>query len=130
MSDGSEDWFPVNIEKFEKSCGSEIGYYWYFMGSNSYRLGKLSQEKAEEKLNEMIQKKLINEGGVLIASEGKHIDALKAMINGAKEYPDAEFHISEIIWEESQMYFADEKSLDETVKIIQDRVSTYISEKS
>lgn len=130
VSDGSEDWFPVNIEKFEKSCGSEIGYYWYFAGSNTYRLGKLSQEKAEEKLNEMIQKKLINEGGVLIASEEKHIDALKAMINGAKEYPDAEFHISEIIWEESQMYFSGEKSLDETVKIIQDRVSTYISEKS
>ena len=39
------------------------------------------------------------------------------------------YRIISMINEEAQMYFEDEKSLDETVKIIQDRVSTYMSER-
>ena len=34
-----------------------------------------------------------------------------------------------MIYEEADIYFSDAKSLDETVKVIQNRVSTYISER-
>ena len=57
------------------------------------------------------------------------IASLKDLINGAGAYPDAVEKIIDMIYEESQMYFEGDKSLDDTVKIIQDRVSTYLSER-
>ena len=43
---------------------------------------------------------------------------------------DADTEIMELIREDASAYFAGAKSLDETVKIIQGRVSIYVSEHS
>ena len=58
----------------------------------------------------------------------EHVDGLKALINGSQKPPATQNKIFEIISEEADMYYSGAKSLDETVKIIQNRVSTYISE--
>ena len=45
-------------------------------------------------------------------------------------YPDAMgIKVIMMIYEEADIYFSDVKPLDETVKVIQNRVSTYISER-
>ena len=59
----------------------------------------------------------------------EHRQGLKDLIAGAQSMPSLESKIFEIINEEAAMYYSDAKSLDETVKVIQNRVSTYISER-
>ena len=52
-----------------------------------------------------------------------------SLIDGASAMPDIDQKAAEMIMEEVQVYFAGDKSLDETVKIIQNRVGIYLAEK-
>lgn len=58
------------------------------------------------------------------------IDAVYAMIDGIQQTPDPDGKLTSMIMEEAQIYFTGAKSLDETVKVIEDRISLYISENS
>ena len=57
------------------------------------------------------------------------IDRIKALIDGSTAMPDIDQKAAEMIMEEVQNYFAGDKPLDETVKVIQSRVGIYLAEK-
>ena len=80
-------------------------------------------------MNERIRSGEYDGSGALVKIDETTIASLKDLINGAGAYPDAVEKIIDMIYEESQMYFEGDKSLDDTVKIIQNRVSTYLSER-
>ena len=54
---------------------------------------------------------------------------LRELINNLSPLPNGYDFVRAIISEEASMYFAGDKTLDETVKIIQNRVETYVSER-
>ena len=58
------------------------------------------------------------------------VDEYLELLDGAGNTLDYESELFSIISEDAEMYFAGAKSLDETVKIIQNRVETYISERN
>ena len=58
----------------------------------------------------------------------KEMDAFAELIINTKYCMDMDFTINNIISEEAALFFDGEKSLDETVKIIQNRAQTYIDE--
>ena len=57
------------------------------------------------------------------------IDRVLSLIDGASAMPDIDQKAAEMIMEEVQNYFAGDKPLDETVKVIQSRVGIYLAEK-
>lgn len=57
-------------------------------------------------------------------------DRMYELLDGAGTSMRTDFTLWSIISEDAGMYFAGAKTLDETVKMIQDRAGTYISEKS
>ena len=58
------------------------------------------------------------------------VDEYLELLDGAGNTLDYESELFSIISEDAEMYFAGAKSLDETVKIIQNRAETYISERN
>ncbi len=58
------------------------------------------------------------------------VDEYIALLDGAGTSLDYESDLFAIIKEEAEIYFANAKTLDETVKIIQNRAETYISERN
>lgn len=121
--------FPANIGRFDKLCAAELGKYYYYEGSVSMKFTTTDESEVMSELKEMIRKGYYTGNGVLVKADEVCIASLKDLITGAGAYPDAGFRIIGTIYEESQMYFEGDKSLDDTVKIIQDRVSTYLSER-
>ena len=53
-----------------------------------------------------------------------------SLLDGAGKSVSENSKLWSIISEEAEIYFAGAKDLDETVKVIQSRVSTYISERN
>ena len=119
--------FPSNIELFDAACGEQLGYWNYYTSNGTWGFGDTTREEVMERL-ESIWKREGKKDGVLVQTSQEHVDGLKALINGAQALPNLENKVFEIINEEAAMYYSDAKSLDETVKIIQDRISTYIAE--
>lgn len=62
----------------------------------------------------------------LTASQEKMFNAI---VMETDRRTESDFYVKEIVCGESQYYFSGEKSLAETVDIIQDRVNTYLNEK-
>ena len=62
------------------------------------------------------------------AATVEEVDAVKAIIDMAKLKTSADQTVFNIIKEEAAAYFADQKSAEEVAKIIQSRVSLYVSE--
>ncbi len=50
------------------------------------------------------------------------------LVNNTKKVKSSDSEISDIIFEEAQIYFEGDKELDETINVIQKRVTTYINE--
>lgn len=120
--------FFTNKELFDIVCEDEIGEWNYFTSNGSWGFGK---DTTYEEVMANLEDDWAQNGkqnGVLVQTTEEHKNALIALIEGAQALPDLEGKVFEIINEEAEMYYSDAKSLDETVKIIQDRVSTYISE--
>ena len=127
---GFRNGFPSNIERFDESCEEEIGGWNYFYGNGSSGFGKgMTYDEVMESLERM-WKRSGKQDGVLRQVTEEDAAALKELISGAQALPDLNSKVFEIINEEAAMYYSDAKSLDETVKVIQDRVSIYISENS
>lgn len=61
-------------------------------------------------------------------STQEEVDMYKNLIDSTKRVGSYNYSLIEIVQEEAKPYFAGEKSLDETVKIIQNRVETYVNE--
>lgn len=58
----------------------------------------------------------------------QEVDMYKDLINSTKKMQGYNDSLMEIVQEEAKTYFAGEKSLEETIKIIQNRVETYVNE--
>ena len=122
--------FFTNKELFDIVCEDEIGEWNYFTSNSSWGFGKDTTYEEVIKEIEDDQARNGKKNGVLVQTSEEHKNALIALIEGAQALPDLQGKVFEIINEEAEMYYSDAKSLDETVKIIQDRISTYISERS
>lgn len=124
--------FSSYIESFDKACDESIGnwYYYYSSGSMGFGGNDYTYEEILEKvkLNLSRNNNPNAQNGTIIQLNEEHKNGLYELINGAQALPNMQSKVFEIINEEAELYYSDAKSLDETVKIIQDRVSTYIAE--
>ena len=122
--------FPASRELTDAMFLREEGrvYYFTYGSSRSYDAGvTLSEARGDIAKNH--QAYGIAPGGEFILVDSSCRDAFLELVKGASAYPTADMRLLMMIFEEAQIYFAGEKSLDETVKIINDRVSTYLSER-
>ncbi len=123
--------FPAKIDDFKKMCEKNVGD-WNFVTSKGVKfIGRdMTYAEAEKTLADFQKKKnRPAENGVLAQTTPEYVDLLIELVDDAVCVSSDLYRIISMINEEAQMYFEDEKSLDETVKIIQDRVSTYMSER-
>ncbi|MCM1497446.1 MAG: extracellular solute-binding protein [Clostridium sp.] len=58
----------------------------------------------------------------------EEVEMYRALVDSTTKVEQSDYSLMEIIQEEAKPYFAGEKSLDETVKIIQNRMETYVNE--
>ena len=86
---------------------------------------ELGQEMDVEEYREY--GKMYSDAGIQPATQ-EEVDLYLECIKRTKKLSGCDYKIVEIVIEESQKYFAGDKSLDETVKIIQNRVKTYVGE--
>ncbi|TXK84840.1 ABC transporter substrate-binding protein [Paenibacillus sp. N3.4] len=62
------------------------------------------------------------------AAEEKGIARIEKIVNGIKNYAESEPKITKIVTEESMPFFQGNRSVEETAKVIQNKVSTYLQE--
>ena len=68
--------------------------------------------------------------GVVVRLDESDAEQIISLLDGAGKSVSENSKLWSIISEEAEIYFAGAKDLDETVKVIQSRVSTYISERN
>lgn len=110
---------PTVKSLFEKSAEFAKQQYYYFTFSGGWMSG-----------NQPITDDQKREDGL----EGKIDDALvaevKALIDGAKLVYSQDDKLNEIIWNETESFFAGEKTAEETAKVIQSSAQIYLTEQS
>ena len=113
------DSFPVSRDAFDKMMAaySDQHYFFYYDGGYSGWSGEGGSSHEDD--NSGIQRDVTQ----------SDIDRIKALIDGSTAMPDIDQKAAEMIMEEVQNYFAGDKPLDETVKVIQSRVGIYLAEK-
>ena len=114
--------FPIYRKRFDDfvSCAKSRGYIFHNGGVYSFG-GNMSAED--------IEKKAAEKNGVYRALTGEDVKTLTDMIESVSSGGYADERIMTILAEESSIYFAGKKTLDETVKVIQNRAETYVSER-
>ena len=113
------DSFPISRDAFDKMMAaySDQHYFFYYDGGYSGWSGEDGSSHEDD--NSGIQRDVTQ----------SDIDRIKALIDGSTAMPDIDQKAAEMIMEEVQNYFAGDKPLDETVKVIQSRVGIYLAEK-
>ena len=113
------DGFPISRDAFDKTMAaySDQHYFFYYDGGYSGWSGEGGSSHEDD--NSGIQRDVTQ----------ADIDRIKALIDGSTAMPDIDQKAAEMIMEEVQNYFAGDKPLDETVKVIQSRVGIYLAEK-
>ena len=113
------DSFPISRDAFDKMMAaySDQHYFFYYDGGYSGWSGEGGSSHEDD--NSGIQRDVTQ----------SDIDRIKALIDGSTAMPDIDQKAAEMIMEEVQNYFAGDKPLDETVKVIQSRVGIYLAEK-
>jgi len=59
----------------------------------------------------------------------ENVEALKALLEGLEPMPDDNIPLYKIVFEETKPYFAGEKTLDQVIDVIQNRMTLYMQEK-
>ena len=113
------DGFPISRDAFDKTMAaySDQHYFFYYDGGYGGWTGEGGSSHEDD--NSGIQRDVTQ----------SDIDRIKALIDGSTAMPDIDQKAAEMIMEEVQNYFAGDKPLDETVKVIQSRVGIYLAEK-
>ncbi len=114
-SERARDGFSSNIPVFRKCAESEMEYHYAIMPNGGYTKWKDGEDGGYP-------------GTTRRDFTEDDLRFLESLINGAsKPYPEFQ-KISSIISEEVGAYISGAKDIDETVRIIQDRASTYLAE--
>ena len=123
--------FPTYKPSFERIVGNELGNLYYITFNQTLKFD--TRKDFEGALADFATSPYLlgdDPTGTLEEVTKERTEALEKLIDGACAYPDAMgIKVIMMIYEEADIYFSDAKSLDETVKIIENRVSTYISER-
>lgn len=110
-------YFPTLRSAFDEAVKQTQEYHWFF----NYQ-GSSSGSKTETDFNTAV--------GIKHDFSDAEADTLRGLLDGAKAEPWYFDRVYNMISEEFSYYLSGEKSLDETARLIQDRVGTYISERS
>ena len=113
------DGFPISRDAFDKTMASYSDQHYFFYYDGGYSGWSGEGGSSHEDDNSGIQRDVTQ----------ADIDRIKALIDGSTAMPDIDQKAAEMIMEEVQNYFAGDKPLDETVKVIQSRVGIYLAEK-
>lgn len=113
------DSFPISRDAFDKMMASYSDQHYFFYYDGGYSGWSGEGGSSHEDDNSGIQRDVTQ----------SDIDRIKALIDGSTAMPDIDQKAAEMIMEEVQNYFAGDKPLDETVKVIQSRVGIYLAEK-
>ncbi len=122
--------FPANLDLFDKLCGEYLGNIYYFEGMASKRYLNSTIEEVKADIKELVKTGNWSGDGDIAVFDKQTAAGLKSLIDGAGYLSGTGMNMIGMIYEEAQMYFSGDKSLDETVKIINDRLTTYFSEKN
>ena len=117
---------PTSYDSLDLIIGGQTDYN-YFFRENGYSgsSGELTEEEIAERLR--------SQPGVYHKVSDEDYDFMLSLTKGARLQSGENAlgtEILNIIDEETAMYFAGEKSLEETQKLIQSRVNIYVSERS
>ncbi len=116
--------FPVQKASFERLAAKNLGTHYFYAysgyGSSSWTTPEGEEFKVPDYIN-------LDEG-VMFTLTQEVIDEIKSLLCGGEHSADPDGRVMSIIREELAYYLSGDKSLDETAKLIQNRVSTYISE--
>ena len=117
---------PISNSAMEKYREGEVGIHCIFEenGWSSWN-GEMTEEELEARLQ--------NESGIYHQVSEADFDRFISLAGDARLSANAQplgQQIIDIINEETEMYFAGEKSLEETQQVIQSRVGIYVSERS
>ena len=117
---------PISNSAMEKYREGEVGIHCIFEenGWSSWN-GEMTEEELAERLQ--------NESGIYHQVSEADFDRFISLAGDARLNANAQplgQQIIDIINEETEMYFAGEKSLAETQQVIQSRVGIYVSERS
>ena len=97
--------------------------HWSIFSANRDTFDKCLKELKEEGINIMVDEVLYE-----IKAKDEDVAVLRDMIENAEVAKTLDGPVMDIIAGEMPAYFAGEKSLDETIKIIQKRVNLYVEE--
>lgn len=121
--DSADKAIPVTREAFDKACGKLVGYTFFSSGNGYTGWGAGADEK------DIASSKGGADGIERTVTEAD-MDSFLETLKSAKTENYLYARVMSIIHEEAEMYFEGIKTLDETVKVIQSRVGTYIAEKN
>ena len=109
------DGMPIRISSYEASSATLLERY------NTSVEKDLSNYTSEELVMYNSNTKTLDESV---------IDDFEAMIASCEDTASLDPAIEKIVYEEIQAYFADQKSIDDVIELINNRVSLYVSERN
>ncbi len=110
--------FPVTKEGFEKVLAESMEEEMTEEDGKSVRVPKRYYSEANSDISLLVYK-----------AEQADVDAVRKLVEGAAGKYEYYNTIQNIIDEEAESYFRDQKTLEEVVKIIQNRVQLYLNER-
>lgn len=107
-------------ENFRKNAESEMEMHYFYRYD-----GGTSGSTSDDFLTRFSESQ-----GIYRDTTEADVKLVEDIINGAAPIPSYAETVVELITEDLEMYFAGDKSLDDTVRIIESRVGMYIAERS
>lgn len=121
--DSADRWydaFPISRAGFENMKKGSMKQHFFFNYNGGWSSWGGDSEVNREERDDGIYRDVYPED----------LEKIEKLIEGATVKMLIDDTVQEMIHEEISMYFAGDKSLDETVKVIQSRVGTYVAEKN
>ena len=123
--------FPSYKEALIKMADDEMKYQYAFSLQGTYSQNRIFTDENGNILNNELESFTIGNETMTYKILGQEVsDELIEYLDNIKNCVDIDREIYRMVSEETDPYFAGDKTLDETVKVIQSKVSTYINERN